>query len=106
MAVAGDIKSYVHAVGLRDPGIDFVLQPVLGNFALHGLNIPGESVAEIASAARKSESTLGAACAEHGVRSADGAALTVGNLIRFLGLGFGLAFCGTRHRLGLDLRLR
>src|SRR5260370_540724 len=79
--IGRDIESHGHRVRLRDTRVDFVFQPVLRHLALHILDIPGVTAAEIAAASAESESTLGSAGAEHAVGTADRAALTIRNLI-------------------------
>src|SRR5208337_5249379 len=59
MSVARDIERQINPLRLHDPWIDFILQPVLGDFPLHGLHVPGEPAAEIAAASGKSKSALG-----------------------------------------------
>src|SRR5205807_6326430 len=73
----------------RNARVDFVLQPVLGNFPLHTLHVPGEAHAKIAAAAGKTESTFRAARAEIAIRPTDRAAFSEGNLVGLL-LRFGL----------------
>src|SRR5271155_5745490 len=47
MAVARDIERQINPLRLRDPWVDFILQPVLRDLALHGLNIPPKLGAKI-----------------------------------------------------------
>src|ERR1700687_469560 len=63
-------KSYINPFRLREPRVDFVLQPVFGDLSLHGLDVPRIPAAEIATASGKSKPALGAA-RDHAVGPAD-----------------------------------
>src|ERR1700680_2640858 len=96
MTVAGDVEGDVDALPAGDSGIDFVLQPVLGDFPLDVLNIPGEPCTEVAGAAGDTEASFGAAGGEAAIGAADRAAFAEGDLVGiFLGRGFRLLFGGS-----------
>src|SRR5205807_9837528 len=89
MPILHDVEGDVNTLRRRNARVDFVLQPVLGNFPLHTLHVPGEAHAKIAAAAGKTESTFRAARAEIAIRPTDRAAFSEGNLVGLL-LRFGL----------------
>src|ERR1039458_9044443 len=92
VTVACYIEGQINAFRLRDARVYFILQPVFGDFPLHGLYVPGKSTAEIAATSGKSKSALGAS-------------LAIRNLIRLGWLRFRLPLGSAGHRLGFDLRV-
>src|ERR1019366_2631220 len=98
------IEGQINAFRLRDARVYFILQPVFGDFPLHGLYVPGKSTAEIAATSGKSKSALGASRA-HGIWAADRSTLAIRNLIRLGWLRFRLPLGSAGHRLGFDLRV-
>src|ERR1019366_4839100 len=104
VTVACYIESQINAFRLRDARVYFILQPVFGDFPLHGLYVPGKSTAEIAATSGKSKSALGASRA-HGIWAADRSTLAIRNLIRLGWLRFRLPLGSAGHRLGFDLRV-
>src|SRR5260370_5165370 len=103
--IARDIKRQIHPSPFRDPRVDFILQPVLGYFPLHALDIPRKPVAEITTASREAKSALGPASA-HGVGAADRTALAIRNLIRLGWVWLRLALRRAFSRRGFYLGLR
>src|SRR5690348_3073911 len=87
MPVAGYVKRDVNPLGISDPGIDFVLQPIYRNLLLNHPHVPRVFRPKISAASRNSEPALRAGCAERAVRAAHRAAFTKRYLIT-LGLGF------------------
>src|SRR5208337_5034772 len=97
MTVAGNVERDVDALRGGDAGIDFVFQPILGDFPLNDLHIPAIFGAEVATAAGNAEAALGTTGGETAVGSADRATFAEGNLIGFflgLGLRLGLGWGG------------
>src|ERR1700719_4934919 len=99
MPIARNIKRQINALCVRNSGIDFILQPILGDLSLHALDVPRKPAAEIAAASRKSEATLGAA-RSHAVGAGNRAALTIENLVGDRRLELGLALGIRLHRRG------
>src|SRR5262249_20599805 len=79
--IATYVERQINALGIADPRIDFVLQPILGNLPRYPLNVPGETAAEIAASTGESESAFRASRAEHSIRAADRASLAVGSYV-------------------------
>src|SRR5260370_9394242 len=84
MSIARDIEGDVNPLSAGDPGIDLVLQPVLGYFSLNDLDIVGILCAEITAAAGDAKPALGAAGGEAAVTAADRPAFAESDLIGFL----------------------
>src|ERR1035438_1445983 len=57
--VARNIKPDINPPGVGNAGIDFVFEPVPGNFLLYYPHVPGIAVAKVASAASETEASLG-----------------------------------------------
>ena len=87
MPVASDIEGDVNPVGAGDSRIDFVLEPVLRNYALHTLHVPGEPAAEISAASGETEAALRAGRVERSIGTADRATFAKCDLVSlWLGL--------------------
>src|SRR3979490_2081865 len=81
MPILHNVEGDVNALRRRDPRVDFILQPVLRNFPLDSLYIPGKPHAKIAAAPGKAESAFRASRAESSIRTADRPAFSEGNLV-------------------------
>src|SRR5262249_36582179 len=78
-AVASDVKGEIHAISRTDARINLILQPVLGNFLLNNLHIPGVLISKVSATTGNAKSSFGAADAERAVWTANRPALAKGN---------------------------
>ena len=99
MTIARNVEGDIDALRRCDLRVDFILQPVLGNFPLNDLDVPAVPRAKVASATRDSETAFGSAGVEGAIRTADRPAFAEGNLV-----GFFLR-CRLRLRFGRGWRL-
>src|SRR3954466_16220688 len=89
MSIARNVEGDVNPVGAGDTRVDFILEPVLRDYALNVLHVPGETPAEISAASGETEAALRAGSVECSVGTTDRATFAKCHLIS-LRLGFRL----------------
>src|SRR5580704_12796896 len=102
MTVARNVEGDVDPLRAGDPGIDFILQPVVRDFPLNDLDIPAKLRAKVAAVSGDAKPTFCAARGKTTVGSADRAAFAESNLVGVF-LGGRLRLCLGRN--GWLLRL-